>query len=323
MKHLKEMLGVFLLVIVLLGACKKDDNTSIFPTSDEFQTLRETALETRTQNFQFDVGDGIVSYTSTNGVELSINTNCLTLNGSPVTGVVDVEYIELFDRGNMLVTNKPTMGLTPDNDKALLISGGEFYIQASQNGTFLEGNCWAQLTVPTALTGGGRSGMSLWSGVFDAEGDLTWEEEVDSITNQGVFNELDFYYAYFDVFDDFSWTNCDIFHSDPRPKTTILAEVPEGYDYGNSAIYLSYDGEGAALAQLDWYLEDTQQFSEHYGLVPIGLECHAIFVTEEDGKWRYAIQPVTVVENGVIQFDFEDTTLETEDELVNAINVLP
>lgn len=59
----------------------------------------------------------MVTLTSAKGVKLNINGDCLTKNGNPVTGEVNIEYIELFDKGNMLVTNKPTMGLTADGKK--------------------------------------------------------------------------------------------------------------------------------------------------------------------------------------------------------------
>jgi len=103
----------------------------------------------------------------------------------------------------------------------------------------------------------------------------------------------------------------------------ILAEAPNGYDFENSAVYLHYDGEASTLAKLDTFNDATNQFSEHYGQIPIGLECHVIFVTEEDGQWRYAIKGVTIAANDVYTFTLSETTVGSQAQLVAAINALP
>jgi hypothetical protein len=73
--------------------------------------------------------------------------------------------------------------------------------------------------------------------------------------------------------------------------------APEGYDNTNSAIYLSYDGEGTnALAKLDTFTAGL--FSEHYGQ-PLGLACHIIFVTEENGQWKYAIRSYNYIRSRI------------------------
>ncbi|WP_242499186.1 hypothetical protein [Flavobacterium sp. 140616W15] len=135
----------------------------------------------------------------------------------------------------------------------------------------------------------------------------------------GVQAEGGNYYVHFG---SFGWTNVDRFYSDPRPKTTLLVKAPEGYTNINSAVYLSYDGEGTnALAKLDTYTP-AGLFSEHYGQIPIGLACHVIFVTEDNGQWHYAIKAVTVAANDVYTFTLSQTTVGTEAQLIAAINAI-
>ena len=129
--------------------------------------------------------------------------------------------------------------------------------------------------------------------------------------------------TYYAFFNSFGWTNVDKFYNFAGPKTQILATVPAGFNYENSAVYLHYDGEGNALAKLDTYDAVTGQFSEHYGQVPIGLACHIIFATEENGQWRYAIKAVTITANAVYSFTLPETVVGTEAQLVAAINALP
>ncbi|NUO00874.1 MAG: hypothetical protein HUU01_09710 [Saprospiraceae bacterium] len=329
-KNMKKLSFASMALIALMGAgfqsCdkKNDETTPLTPTAQEFNHIRETALANLKQVFDFQAEDGIATFISENGVQLSINGNCLTKNGNPVSGPVKVEFVELFDRSNMLTTNKPTTGKLPDGSEALLISGGEFYIQATQDGQPLALTCGMHLQVPTALSGGDDWEMELFKGVIDDEGNLAWERnkqaEFGIRENQGGAATGNNYYA---IFSSFGWTNVDRFYSDPRPKTTILVAVPEGYDAANSAVYLSYDGEPNALALLDTYDAETGLFSEHYGQIPVGLDCHVIFVSENNGQWSYAIRGVSIVEGGIITFDENDLATTTESGLTQLISDLP
>ena len=99
--------------------------------------------------------------------------------------------------------------------------------------------------------------------------------------------------------------------------------MPSGYDDQNCAVYLHYDGEGSSLANLDTFNSTTGQFSEHYGQVPIGLACHIIFASEDNGQWRYGIKAVNITANAVYNFTLSETNLGTEAQLIAAINALP
>lgn len=318
--NFKKIGQLFLLGILVASCSKNDDGDSpdYVPSASAFAALREEALDSQT--FTFNAEDGATTFTTANGVQFTINGNCLTQNGNPITGQVVVEYAELFNPGTMLVTNKPTMGRMPNGDMSLLISGGEFYINATKNGQQLAISCPMQVIIPANLTGGADTGMSLWDGTIDEDGNLEWDEQDRANGENGVFVEGPNYYAYFS---SFGWTNVDRFYSDPRPKTNILAEAPTGYNFENSAIYLHYDGEGSSLAKLDTFNPTTNQFSEHYGQIPVGLECHVIFVTEDNGQWRYAIKSVTIAANDVYVFTLAETTVGTEAQLIAAINALP
>ncbi|QHI38703.1 hypothetical protein IMCC3317_40970 [Kordia antarctica] len=324
MKNFKTIFRTMLMVtLVLTTSCEISDDVDIIHTpasAQAFKSVRDAALENHTQTFNFNAEDGNVTLISDNGVQININGNCLTLNGTAVTGNVDIKYVELFDKGSMLTTNKPTMGEMPNGDKALLISGGEFFIEATQNGDYLDTNCGLQLIIPSDLTGGADTTMTLWEGRINEDEDLTWDE-VDLVTGQGgVFVEGEQYYS---SLESFGWSNVDRFYSDPRPKTQIQVQAPIGYNDLNSDVYLSYDGEDVGLAQLDTYDGTLNLFSEHYGQIPIGLECHVIFATEDNGIWRYAIKAVTIVADDIITFTLDQTTIGTEASLVTLINGLP
>ncbi len=327
MKTNFKNIGLAVLTSLAIMSCSTDDSSiqNQVATAAEFKAIRQTAMDNVTENFTFNAEDGLFTFTSAKGVQVKINGACLTKNGNPVTGEVQLEYAEVFDGGTMLVTNKTTMGKLPNGDKTLIISGGEFYVNAKQNGVQLDITCNIQLIIPAALTGGGDNDMSLWDGIIDENGNLTWDEQPQAPNGQNnLFLEgTGGNTSYYGFFNSFGWTNVDRFYSDPRPKTTILAQAPIGYDFGNSAIYLHYDGEANALANLDTYLSATNQFTEHYGQIPIGLECHIIFATEENGQWKYAIKAATIAANDVYVFSNSETIVGSEAQLIAAINALP
>ncbi|QXP61043.1 hypothetical protein [Olleya sp. HaHaR_3_96] len=325
---LKTIFGTLFMTALLITSCDpKDNNEDITSNSEievatpqEYKNIKEQALANHTENFNFNAEDGSIMFTTTNGSQIHIDGNCLTLNGNAITGQVDLEYTELFDKGSMLTTNKPTMGVLPNGDKSLLISGGEFFIEATQNGILLDTNCPLQVTIPTSLTGGDDFDMTLWEGTIDENENLTWEENNDAAGQNGVFLDGTLYNVFFA---SFGWNNVDRFYSDPRPKTTLLVSVPEGYDNLNSNVYLSYDGEDTGLANLDQYDPVTGLFTEHYGQIPIGLECQMIFATAHNDNWRYAIKSVTITEDQTYTFEYSETIVATEAELTLLINGLP
>lgn len=323
--QVSKLFSLLVIAALLTTGCEKEDFTRPVPQADDFRQLKERALAERTQTATFDAEDGIAFATAA-GAQLNIAPNSLRQDGNPVTGPVDLALVELYNRADMLVTNKSTMAITPNGDLAPLVSGGEFFIEVTQNGDRLELASNMTLLVPADLTGGGDPDMTLWQGNVDPDGDIVWEEQqdADGTGRDGLFVEGQGEGAqYYASFGDFGWTNVDRFYNDPRPKTTLQVTVPEGYDHTNAAVYLSYDGEPNTLAQLDTYDPVTETFSEHYGQIPVGLEMHVIFVTEENGQWRYAIQGVTVAADDVYHFSFEDTTTGSEQDLVDAIDQLP
>lgn len=321
-QNLRTIIG--LVTMVLVFSCSNDNENNELPTASDYTTLKTEALQSITQNFQISAGSGYVNVTSEAGVILYFDTANFTLNGNPLTsGSIDIEYIEIFDGGTMAVTGMHTMGYMPNGNHAMLLSGGEFYIKATKNGQLLQTNAPITLLIPTNLTddNGGNPDMTLW--LF--EGNVWFPDNDGQQAQGGVFIEGlgqpgASYIAYLD---NFGWTNVDCFYSDPRDKTSILASVPEGYDNENSSIYLHYDGKGNALALLDTYDDTTGLFSEHYGQIPIGLECHIIFASESNGQWRYAIKSATISAGAVYNFTLAETTVGSKEQLVAAINALP
>lgn len=324
MKHVNRFVLIAATVFSLFS-CKKDNtdpNDQITPpTSEDFANIRDHALDSRIQKFKVSA-DGPIEITSANGTRVNIVSGSLKIKGVPVTGEIDIEVLELYKAGEMLVTNKRTMGENSEGKRSMIISGGSFYINASQNGIELDKEAQISILVPGDLTGGADNEMTLWDGELDDDGNLTWTgvEAGDGQNKDRVFVEGKSYYA---QFSNFGWTNIDKFYNDPREKTILWVKAPAGFDGKNSAVYLKYKGEPNGLASLDVFDADKQMFSEHYGQIPIGIECHLIFVTESDSNWRVAVKSVAIEKDKIYEFNISDTQVVTESAMVEMVNNLP
>jgi hypothetical protein len=312
MKTQVKTLALFFLGIITFSSCSKDDagsNSEAIPSNQEFKTLFDQSLESKVQTATFDSGITF-TFTSTKGVKLVIDGTCLRKNGNPITGNVDLKYVELFDRGEMLTTNKPTTGINNLNEKQLLVSGGEFYINVTQNGAPLTLACNMNLKVPTDLSGGTDNAMGPFTGVIGNDNNLSWVQStsVDMVVSTGGAAQNSPQYNVF--LSDFGWFNCDRFYNVPGPKTGIATFVTQGYGNGNSVVYLAVKSIPNSLGYT-------------YGQFPVGMECYLIFVTAKDGNFRYIIKPSTLVAAHQVTFNIAEAVSGTEAQLKAALNALP
>jgi hypothetical protein len=314
------------LAALFLAACEEKTETPvIIPDGPALEAFIDSNIEEQTQSFTIDASTG-GNIKGSGGTIFQFSSNAFkTLAGDAVTGMIDIEVIEVYSRTNMLLTEKPTTGKLDNGDHAMLISGGEFYVNATQNGDQLKAVAGYYIIAPTGNTGGKQEDMKVFTGVeecIDDECNNLWVEEKDQGMEVGQFQDGGgVFEAYFCYQTKFGWTNIDKWYNDPRPKTTIFVDAPEGFDNTNCVIFLSYDEEPTALARFDTYDQETGLFSEHYGLIPIGLKVHFILVSIANDEIHYAIQGAEITENHVEAIG--EIKSVTEEELITMIGNLP
>ncbi|HEY3406068.1 MAG TPA: hypothetical protein VGK59_21930 [Ohtaekwangia sp.] len=296
------------------------------PDSEALHTFIDENIAEQSQQFTIDAEDGGQIKGDQGTVIQFFSNSFLTMDGDPVTGSVNIELIEIYNRSAMVLTQKPTVGKMDNGDLAVLVSGGEFYVNATQNGNPLKPASGYSIIAPTEKTGGADEDMRIFTGVDNCIDDVcnnVWEEEKDRGMEIGQFQPDGggVYSAYYCFQSKFGWTNIDKWYSDPRPKTTIYVDVPEGFDNTNCAVFIVYDGEPTALGRMDTYDEETGLFSEHYGLIPIGLEVHFVLVSIIEDEIHYAIQGTTITENHIEVIN--DVQSITKEELIDLIDELP
>lgn len=242
------------MVLMALSSCDDSENPAKpKPDAAALQALTDENILAQTKHFTVDA-TAIGKIEGNQGTIIQFSANAfLTQAGGAVTGNVDIELIEIYSRSSMLLTQKATIGKKDDGTKAMLISGGEFYVNATQGGNILKPASGYSIIVPTNNTGGPDPEMNMFNGVVECERDtckLVWEEQKDRKIEIGEFQDAGgVFSAYYAFQSKFGWTNIDRWYNDPRTKTTIFVEVPEGFDNTNCAVYIVYDGEPTALGR--------------------------------------------------------------------------
>ena len=311
---LKNVVG--LSILALFASCINDKEEDFVPQPDGAaldQRFNDNRVDAQ-QEFTVDAATGGI-ITGTQGTQVTFQPNSFGLNGTPVTGNVTVKLIEIYDKASMLLKNKSTLGERVNGDKEALKSAGEFFINAEQGVNGLELLEMASVTSRPVdfadLDGGMQVFRADGGGIdndcngIDATCDWVEADENNDGENDGVkINDGqgaaggEFATYNYDI-GTFGWTNLDRWYSYAGLKTEIFVDVPAEYNQDNCAVYLSYDGEPTALARMDTWNTTVEMFTEHYGLIPVGLEVHIIMVAEIDGQLNYAIQGTTIVEDHI------------------------
>ncbi len=336
MKNFTPKISLVLLAGALsLFSCKKDSqvvdpNITSSPSTNfellDFYSDNESVLE---QTFTVN-SDNYMFVRGTKGISVEMPANAFAkLDGTPVTGNVTIELVEIIDRQSMLLTNKSTNGRMSNGDISTLISGGQMKLNATQNGNQLKFRTGKGYTakIPTNLTGGVDADMNIFEGNVNNEvNGIVWENEdttalqlVQDSINGGGTGGWGMSYSWTDS--SFGWTNVDKFYNDPRAKTLVQVQLPTGYDNTNTSVYVTYDGQPTALANFDMYDATTKLFSEHYGLIPIGLNIHFVIVAEVNGQLYSSIVGKSVVNNHLEVIPA--LTATTKAQLTSAVIGLP
>lgn len=299
---LKTGLGLLTITIGLSSCSKSSEPQTQVPTAAALNSLFNNNLENIKQRATFSAA-GTFTFVSSAGTKLIIDGTGLRKNGNPVTGNVDLEYIELYDKGSMAITNKTTMGVDTNGDLVALDSGGEMYTSIKQNGVELTTTTPYTIETPTALTGGTKLGIQPFTGTIDAAGNISWApalvNEFFVTTNPDKYNVL---------LKSFNWFNYDKLPA-TGPRTTISVLVPTEY-LNASTVFLSTNAQPNSLGGI-------------MGKWNIGLQCNVIFLAEDNGNFRYSIKPITVVNNQQVMFNISETSIATAAQMKVILNNLP
>ncbi|MFT5779934.1 MAG: hypothetical protein ACI837_002894 [Crocinitomicaceae bacterium] len=294
MKRINLLLGG-LLIGVSVMSCKKAE---VIPTpiyeGTEAQTISDvmnTYLEDQAQNFTVDANVA-TEVQGNQGTRIILSGNNFTdAGGNPLTGMVDIELIEIYKQSAMILANKVTVADVGGTNETIS-SGGEFRITITQGG--MPVTIANELTVVTALATLGLGNMELFGGTLDVDGDIIWNA-VDTVTVILDFPVTQGWYAF--LFDgSYSWVNCDYFWLATGPKTSVTIHVPAICDENNSRLYMAFASENAVAGLTFNELSGNFETGLYYSL-PEGLTPYFVLVVEDSGQLKYSIHQSTIVTN--------------------------
>ena len=175
MKNILAILLAVFSVSILISSCKKDDpptGTSPVITSN-YADIREFLDSKAPQAQSFTINAQIpISIRTEYGTTLTFSSNAFQdAQGNIVTGNVDIQVTEYMNRSEMILGDKPTV-----SNGQILISGGEFNVEAFQNGAELEASPTysLQMTVPTDNP---DNQMTLFTASEDPDGFVNWQSD--------------------------------------------------------------------------------------------------------------------------------------------------
>ena len=333
---------ILLMTVSLFMSCDSDSTSNENNLANgakigsTFDSMREKALIEMNQGgtIHYSPDQGAV-YKLRNGTTIHIPPHSIvTKDGSQIDGPITIDYIEIFRKEQMAIANTPTMGQVPDSEqKDLLVSGGEFYIDIKFNGEQVEIIAPVKVNIATSNSEADPNGMNLWNGETDNNtNNFTWNlADPNDLIFEGsgpVFGGEGGAGGFYDVLiknsTSLGWCNIDKFAQFPDPKTRIRIIVPNGFDQTNSSVYLAVRNQPNMLARFDMFYPSSNVFEEHYGLVPVGLDCHLIFVGEQNGQYVYSILSTAIGNNATYSIPSGSLiTASSYHQVENAISILP
>lgn len=288
-KTAKLFIGLTLTVATIV-ACKKHEviDAPVTTPPQELTELNKQYLESKRQTFTVNA-DVYNTILGNQGTQITLSGNNFEdANGNPLTGMVDIELIELYSLSEMIAANKVT--LAEENGQIIpLTSGGEFYISVTQNGNPV--TVVNALSMRTAAVPNTVNNMQLFNGNLDAQGNILWTLD----NNATLPTDTAGWRYLFDWNGAYNWVNCDYFFSFNNQQTNVTVEVPGYCEEENTIVYLAMPDE-TALTSLSHTSGNEYTTGPNYTL-PEGLNLLTVVVTVHDNQIKYSIQQSTIGTN--------------------------
>lgn len=228
------------------------------------------------------------------------------------SGTVCIELTEMYKPGEMMANRASTVTTTGE----ILTSGGQVYINATQNGAPVYANVYG-IGFHQTVQSGNR--MSLFYGnrknkdsivVWDAANTMS-----PGATVQGTYWGNDSTEYLFDSCRDFKFVNCDAIKDFTTPRTQVNISMPDGtYDNRNTMVFIFLPDFNTAIAANN-YTISTRTFDagsdEYFHKIPIGLKACFVAITRKgDDYYYFELKDQTIKENMLVNAKMTKRLLE-------------
>lgn len=324
-----SLLYSFLLLLALSSCHKKNADTS-FEISDERSQLNSSFSDLRAPSQKFTVRAGIVqTIYGEQGTKISFYPKSFKDHtGNILTGVVNIELIEMYRPGAMIANRA---GTTVDGK--LLASGGQVYIKATMGGQEIFANKYgirfrqaSASNKPMALFYGNTNNPdSLVTWQIGAAGTGTTSGATDSvidsavvviITNTGLDTitvaHTPANYYQFDSCVNFNWVNCDYFYgATAKPAEIAVVLGNNGFNQSNTEVFVVLHDINS-VTHLGKFSAATATFSLYSGYyLPSGMTIDVIAIAKKSGQYYYYEQKdLQSVDGLLINANMQPQTLD-------------
>ena len=220
-------------------------------------------------------------------------------NGNTVTGSVLVELVEALEVGDMLWLNKQTLG-NDGGQLRPLVSGGQFYLSATQAGQQLD---LAPGTTYVSVPANGTPDptMQLFSGTVDSEGTIIWDPFADP-----DIADLDSS-SYSFPNDSLGWVNCDVFMGQGGAQSSVQVTCPAGHSDANTFVWLVFP-DANSMTQV-WGGTSNLFTTGVYYQLPVGMNVTVVALSSINGQISSSFSNAVVTQDLNVSITFQPTTL--------------
>lgn len=307
-----KKLSLLLLAIpvLIISACLKNENelhTGSYPEIADFISSKSPAP----QFFMIDAASNSI-IDGAKGTHLEFPGGSFTqTDGSYVNGEIQIELIEIFSNADMIYS-----GIFPVSNGAILNSGGEFFIGASQNGEelILAPGAAYLATFPAQAY---DAAMGLFVGSQTDNG-INWLFKpgyiADSMSYYDfmTYNELNDTYSV--LCDTIGYENCDAFADMPVVNCKLKINGAIGLSNLNTVVFAILDDANSVVPLAYPEEANTCNFSD------IGsTDMHILVTTVKFGYLYYGILAVHPEEGITYSIDIATTTEELLDAAILAL----
>lgn len=305
MKIPKEVFFALAAIAVISG-CNKDEHFSSGPLTtpaveNPLKQVFAQNVANATQHFSLNAtaGGGIQGQ---DGVFIYFGTSAFRAqNGNIVSGNVDIELIEALTVGDMLWLNKQTLG--NDNGQLRpLVSGGQFFINATQGGQQLSLVPGASyVNVPTPMFP--DPNMAVFSGEVDADGDILWDPwNTNPILNAAGEDTSGYNFPN----DSLGWINCDYFPAN-LPSTVVQVTCPSGNDHDNTFVWIVFPTENS-MTRVQGGMNNVFSIAPGYQ-VPLGINITVVALSKINNNFASSFTNTVVTQDMNIPISLQPTTM--------------
>jgi hypothetical protein len=306
--NLKNLIVASIILALSAGiGCKKDSTTAPATntsagSADNYSSVQDFFAKNAVQMQTFTIsGTTGGSFTTPQGTKVNVPANAfLDKSNNPVTGNVTIEFKDIYQRSDMLLSDVPTMlaGGKP------LKSGGEFFIRAKSGGLAVHLAAAKGISVNQPLSGWPadnnmaafkKDTLGNWVPPFDSS-----FAGYDSALSSYVFN----LYQFNSPVDSGSWCNSDnsAYFSAFTQTTLTLKGNDSASTYGTN-VFLVFHGLNSMV-----HVYNGGYSSFPYAYAPLGLQCTLVAIGVKNKALYSAFVPITIGSNQVVNFTLAPTT---------------